>query len=200
MTLHTGPGCSISNNGMFSGTITTPNCYVNAPGQSANAGCQITTTNTQSYGAGFSANGGGVYVTEWTSESINIYFFPRDNIPSDISSSSPDPSTWGTALASFSRCAIDSFFKDQQIVRLRHSPLALRTFILIQAFTRRSSTRHSAATTPEPCGRATRSAERKHRPASPLSKITLLPLQRRTGRSTLCRSTNRVAGLCQRQH
>src|SRR2546423_13817757 len=75
MTLHTGPGCSFPNNGRFSGSMTTQNCFVNAPGQSTNAGCQITTTNSQSYGAGFSANGGGVYATEWTSESINVHFF-----------------------------------------------------------------------------------------------------------------------------
>jgi hypothetical protein len=119
MTLHTGPGCSISNNGTFSGSMTTSNCYVNAPGQSQNAGCQITTTNPQSYGADFNANGGGVYATEWTSQSINIYFFPRSSIPSDISNGNPDPSTWGTALASFSGgFNIDSFFKDQQIVRV----------------------------------------------------------------------------------
>jgi hypothetical protein len=127
MTLHTGPGCSMSNNGGSSGTMTTPNCYVNAPGQSTNAGCQITTTNTQSYGAGFNAMGGGVYATEWTSEYIDIHFFPRGNIPSDISSGNPDPSTWGTALASFSggNCGIDTFFKNQQIVSFHHPQTVL---------------------------------------------------------------------------
>ena len=79
----------------------------------------MSATNPQSYGAGFNANGGGVYATEWTSQSINIYFFPRASIPGDISSGNPDPSTWGTALASFSGGVnMDSFFKDQQIVRV----------------------------------------------------------------------------------
>ncbi len=102
---------------MFSGSITTPNCFVDAPGQSTNAGCQIDTTNTQTYGAGFNSNGGGVYATEWTSQAINIYFFPRSGIPSDIASGDPDPTTWGTPVASFSGgCEIDSFFNNLNIV------------------------------------------------------------------------------------
>lgn len=117
MTLHTGPGCSITNNGMFSGTIETPNCDINGAGQPTNAGCQIDTTNTQTYGNSFNSDNGGVYATEWTSASINIYFFSRSSIPSDISSGTPDPTTWGKALASFSGgCNIDSFFNNHQIV------------------------------------------------------------------------------------
>ncbi|KAF6233426.1 hypothetical protein HO173_008358 [Letharia columbiana] len=30
-----------------------------------------------SFGDGLNANGGGVYATEWTSEQINAWFFPR---------------------------------------------------------------------------------------------------------------------------
>ena len=118
MTLHTGPGCSIKNNGAFSGTLTPDtNCDINAAGQATNAGCQIDTTNQQTYGSGFNAAHGGVYATEWTSASINIYFFGRGSIPSDIASGSPDPTTWGKPLAGFSGgCEIDSFFKNQQIV------------------------------------------------------------------------------------
>ena len=117
MTLHTASGCSITNNGVFSGSITTSNCYVDAPGQGTNAGCQIGTTNTETYGTGFNSNGGGVYATDWTSQSINIYFFPRSGIPSDITSGDPDPTTWGTPVASFSGgCEIDTFFNGLQIV------------------------------------------------------------------------------------
>lgn len=58
MTLHTGDGCSLSSSGSMTGTLSTSNCYVNAPNQYANQGCGISTGNTQTYGSGFNANGG----------------------------------------------------------------------------------------------------------------------------------------------
>ncbi|KIX01399.1 uncharacterized protein Z518_09125 [Rhinocladiella mackenziei CBS 650.93] len=117
MALHTSAGCSIANNGLFSGSITTPNCFVNAPDQSTNAGCQIVTPNEASYGTGFNQGQGGAYATEWTSEAISIWFFPRSAIPSDISSGNPDPSNWGSPTASFSGgCEIDQYFNNHQIV------------------------------------------------------------------------------------
>ncbi|KAK1057884.1 hypothetical protein LTR74_013798 [Friedmanniomyces endolithicus] len=117
MTLHTGPGCSITNNDAFSGSIDTANCDVNAAGQNKNAGCSIGTTDTQSYGSGFNANNGGVYATNYDSSAISIYFFPRGSIPSDISSGSPNPSNWGKPLAQFQGgCDIASKINDQQIV------------------------------------------------------------------------------------
>ncbi|RAL00521.1 glycoside hydrolase family 16 protein [Aspergillus ibericus CBS 121593] len=116
MTLHTSDGCTINNSG-FTGTLTTDNCYVDAAGQSSNAGCGITDPSTESYGTGFNANGGGVFATEWTSSAISIYFFPRGSIPSDIATGSPDPSTWGTPVASFAgSCDIDEHFTGMQII------------------------------------------------------------------------------------
>ncbi|OQU94025.1 hypothetical protein CLAIMM_00447 isoform 1 [Cladophialophora immunda] len=117
MTLHTASGCSITNNGMFSGSVSTPNCDIKAAGQATNAGCQISTPNDATFGSGFNDGQGGVYATEWTSSAINIWFFARSAIPSDISSGSPDPSNWGQPLASFAGgCNIDEFFNDNQIV------------------------------------------------------------------------------------
>lgn len=116
MTLHTSDGCSIENSG-FSGTLDTSNCYVDASGQSANSGCAIQNSNTQSYGSGFNNAGGGVYATEWTGDAISVWFFPSSSIPSDISSGSPDPTGWGTPAAKFAgSCDIDSHFNDLQIV------------------------------------------------------------------------------------
>jgi hypothetical protein len=118
MTLHTDAGCSITNNKEYTGTMTTTNCDVNAAGQALNAGCQINTPSTLSYGSGFNAQGGGVYATEWTSEAISIWFFPRGSIPSDITNGSPNSAGWGEATANFSGgCDIDSHFQNQQIVR-----------------------------------------------------------------------------------
>lgn len=117
MALHTSSGCTITNTG-FTGTLATSNCYVQAPGQSENAGCGINAHDSQSYGTGFNNAGGGVYATEWTSEAISIWWFPRSAIPGDITSGNPDPGAWGTPVARFAGdCDIDSHFGPHQIVR-----------------------------------------------------------------------------------
>lgn len=117
MTLHTSDGCSVGSSG-FTGSVSTSNCYVEASGQTANAGCAVLDSSTQSYGDSFNQAGGGVYATEWTSDNINIWFFSNSSVPSDITSGSPDPSGWGTPAASFggSDCDIDSHFNELQIV------------------------------------------------------------------------------------
>ncbi|KAL9105314.1 MAG: hypothetical protein Q9227_009481 [Pyrenula ochraceoflavens] len=117
MTLHTSSDCSMSSGG-FSGSLNTKNCDVNAAGQATNAGCGIDSSSTASYGDGFNSANGGVYATEWTSNGISIYFFPRGSVPSDISGDNPDPTGWGLPAASFgsSSCDIDSHFKGLQIV------------------------------------------------------------------------------------
>lgn len=118
MTLHTSEGCTISSSGDFSGSIVSTDCWVDDPNQSDNEGCQITTSNTETYGSGFNANNGGVYATDFQDAAISIYFFPRGSIPSDITDGSPDPSGWGTPIAQFtdSSCDIQSYFTDLQIV------------------------------------------------------------------------------------
>ncbi|PWY87009.1 hypothetical protein BO70DRAFT_378613 [Aspergillus heteromorphus CBS 117.55] len=117
MTLHTSENCTISADSGFTGTLSTDNCYIYAADQSSNAGCGIDATNTDTYGTGFNANGGGVYATEWTSEAISIYFFARGSIPSDITDGSPKPASWGTPLAKYKgSCDIDEHFSGMQII------------------------------------------------------------------------------------
>ncbi|KAL6249579.1 hypothetical protein RBB50_003432 [Rhinocladiella similis] len=117
MALHTNAGCSISNTGGFSGTLETANCDVQAPDQASNAGCSIRSGDDSSFGAGFNSNGGGVFATEWTSDAISIWFFPRGAIPSDISSGSPDPTGWGLPQGQFKgACDIDDKVHNQQLV------------------------------------------------------------------------------------
>lgn len=119
MTLHTSDGCSITNDGDFSGTMTTSNCYVDAPGQASNAGCDIQDQNTQSYGTDFNAIGGGVIVMEWTWYDINIWSFPRGTTPSDLAAGTPDPSNWKEPVAQYrGDCKIPNHFANMQIVGL----------------------------------------------------------------------------------
>ena len=175
MTLHTDAGCSITNNGKYTGTMTTSNCNVAAAGQSTNAGCQINTPSSASYGTGFNSNGGGVYATEWTSDEISIWFFPRSAIPSDITSGSPDPTGWGTATASFSGgCDIDSHFQNLQIVcSFTKLPYRLQLILVLH----RCLIRLSAETGLVAFGLLTLHAPRRHLPAR-LSFRTTLQLSR----------------------
>ncbi|KXJ95544.1 family 16 glycoside hydrolase, partial [Microdochium bolleyi] len=113
-TLHTASGCSFANSGAG-------NC--NAPGDGTKGCTQPGFDNALSYGDGFNSIGGGVFATEWTSEAIRIWFFPRNApVPGDLNSPSPDPSTWGPPAAQFlgspgqDGCDIDSHFREHRLV------------------------------------------------------------------------------------
>ena len=102
MTMHTSEGC----------TLVEKNCQ-------GNQGCAAIGGGSSSYGTGFNSAGGGIYATEWTSDSINIWFFSHGGAPSDIHSANPNPSGWGNPTTSFvggSGCDIDSHFMNNNIV------------------------------------------------------------------------------------
>ncbi|KAH8152347.1 uncharacterized protein LAJ45_03774 [Morchella importuna] len=116
MALHTSDGCSINGSGQ-SGTLISNNCYVYAANQSTNQGCGIQDTRTSSYGTGFNNIGGGVYATEWNSDFIKIWFFPRNAIPANVLSTTPEPTGWGTPVAVFQgSCDINSKFISHKII------------------------------------------------------------------------------------
>ncbi|BGP26757.1 glycoside hydrolase family 16 protein [Rhodotorula toruloides] len=117
--LHTTNGCSISNSSSsnFTGTLTYGNCDTSA---NANSGCTILDPRTSSYGAAFASNGGGVYATEFSKNGISVWFFPRANVPSDLSSNSsaPNPTGWGEPVARYggSSCDVPTFFAPQHLI------------------------------------------------------------------------------------
>lgn len=53
---------------------------------------------------------------EWTSQHINVWFFPRNNIPSTIQSGEPDVSKFGQPMANFLGCDLDNYFYNHAIV------------------------------------------------------------------------------------
>ena len=61
---------------------------------------------------------------EWRDAGIRMWFFDRDNVPSDIpadvsdQSTKPDPSKWGEAIADFpsTNCDISSHFQNLSII------------------------------------------------------------------------------------
>ncbi|KAG5925583.1 hypothetical protein E4U42_004162 [Claviceps africana] len=115
-TLHTKPGCFVSNHGAMASTkFASADCGA----EGTSAGCGQHTADNQNYGDGFNAAGGGVYATEWTSDHIAIWFFPRSKIPQDIKAENPKPSNWGTPVARFvggPSCSIDGHFANNKLV------------------------------------------------------------------------------------
>lgn len=118
MTLHTNAGVTLANTtSSMTGTIVTDNCDVDASND--NAGCQIADPTTMpSFGVPFNKNQGGVFATEYTSEAIRIWFFPRGNIPTDVSAGTPNPSSWPEPNALFENASgnLDSHFCELQII------------------------------------------------------------------------------------
>lgn len=114
MTLHTTDDCSMSVKRKETGTVQADNCW---NGTNDNAGCGVQ-GEASSFGSSFNSNGGGVMAMELRSAGIRIWQFGRSSIPSDIVSQSPDPSSWGEALADFpaTDCNIGSHFKNQSII------------------------------------------------------------------------------------
>ena len=109
--LHSGTGCTVANTGSAVGSVlTNANC---------NTGCSQSTTDNQAYGDGFNAVKGGVYATQWTTAGIAIWFFPRANIPADITAGTPDPTTWGKPLTNFvdsGSCDFATHFKSNRFI------------------------------------------------------------------------------------
>ncbi|KAI5812390.1 beta-1,3-1,4-glucanase [Pyronema omphalodes] len=116
MALHTSDGCTVSGTG-GTGTVQSTNCYVQAPGQGNNQGCQTHDYRTNSWGDGFNRNGGGVYAMEWNSDFIKIWFFPRGQIPADALSGNPEPASWGKPVGMFQgACNINQKFNAHKII------------------------------------------------------------------------------------
>ncbi|KIM25375.1 glycoside hydrolase family 16 protein [Serendipita vermifera MAFF 305830] len=117
MALHTVSGCTQAEGITQTGTTNVRSCDGNS---SSGAGCTVVDPSTNSYGAPFAAAGGGMWVTEFATTGVNIWFFSRANIPSSLSGSpsSVDVSTLGTPTGSWpaSSCNPAQFFKEQELV------------------------------------------------------------------------------------
>ncbi|KAF2870962.1 concanavalin A-like lectin/glucanase domain-containing protein [Massariosphaeria phaeospora] len=128
----------------FSGFLVTDDCDVNAADQSKNKGCSIaapahapgssnsstsssssTPSSLATYGTAFNAAGGGIYALEWLPTSIIVWFIPSSSssttnplYTSLLTTSSPDPSTFGVPIARFQGhgCDMAAKFRDLKIV------------------------------------------------------------------------------------
>ncbi len=55
---------------------------------------------------------------QWVNNGISIWFFPRNDIPSDISSDGPLPDQWGTPMAFWpgTDCDTSTFFNSHSLI------------------------------------------------------------------------------------
>lgn len=115
MTGHTAPGCSASfPASAFTGSDLSNDCNTAI---NNNQGCSTVDTDSRSYGAGFNAQGGGVYAMEWTALYIQVFFWPAGQAPGDVFSDNPEPWKWGRpAFLLQGGCDIDQHFANHQIV------------------------------------------------------------------------------------
>jgi len=117
MGLHTADGCTQANPVQSSTLINSTVCNAAA---NENEGCIVTNPSTESYGEGFASAGGGVFVTEFSTAGISVWFFPRSDVPSGISSNSSSISTdvLGTPVGNWPNggCNINKFFTPQSLV------------------------------------------------------------------------------------
>jgi len=93
------------------------------PANNSSAGCGNTMP-SGSYGKSFNANKGGVYVSWLTTGAVKIWWFPRNNIPADITNGRPNPNSWvQPATTQFvnanGNCDVGKYFKKQTIVSCR---------------------------------------------------------------------------------
>lgn len=117
VTWHTGPGCNLTPNDNFTGSVVGE---LDCDGTiSGNPGCGITEWSSASYGPYFDSQGGGVFAMKWDEEGIAVWNFYRAAIPEDITDgNSPNPSGWGQPAAQLSPqgCNPLSFFSNHSII------------------------------------------------------------------------------------
>lgn len=115
-TLHTNPGCTTSNSTPehpFSGGLTRTSCAT------ADGGCGIIDGNSTfpEYGSAFNNQSGGVYVSRFDSTGFYVWVFPRDRVPLDITSGTPQPDTWDQVPAAYfstESCEYSEYFSGNQ--------------------------------------------------------------------------------------
>lgn len=114
MTLHTTSGCSMGVKRNETGKVIQTSC-LNSTNE--NAGCGVSGS-SGSFGADFNTAGGGIMAMELRTAGIRMWQFGRDAIPTDLSSGTPDPTTWPEATADFpnTNCDISNHFRNQSII------------------------------------------------------------------------------------
>ncbi|KIK50587.1 glycoside hydrolase family 16 protein [Collybiopsis luxurians FD-317 M1] len=119
ITMHTGAGCTLTTGQAITGTTVDSELTCESGG-SNNNGCPTKDPDTSSFGAGFNSAGGGVFAELWDpSVGIKVWRWSQGSVPEDITSKSPDPSSWGNPVSFIPNgqaCGIADHFKDHNII------------------------------------------------------------------------------------
>jgi len=114
VTMHTNGGCSLATGQAITGTVIGTTCDSTV----TNNGCA--TTDPNGWGTEFNAAGGGVFVKVWDPDyGIEVFHFPQDKVPDDITSKCPDPTSWGNPVSFIPNgdlCNIGEHFQNHQII------------------------------------------------------------------------------------
>jgi hypothetical protein len=89
--------CTHSPHSAETGSTDVQDCT--APGPANNSGCGVLDPSTESFGQNFANAGGGVFAAHLDGSGVRLWFFPRNTIPSDITSGTPDLAGWPTPSA-----------------------------------------------------------------------------------------------------
>ncbi|KIK43528.1 glycoside hydrolase family 16 protein [Suillus luteus UH-Slu-Lm8-n1] len=121
VTWHTAPGCNLTQNTSFTGTIVQTNYTDNLQCDAFinnNAGCGVLEWSHASYGPLFDEANGGVFAMNWDENGIAVWSFYRATIPLDITQGEPNPSNWGEPVAALSTqsCNITNYFANHSII------------------------------------------------------------------------------------
>ncbi|KAF9051066.1 hypothetical protein BDZ89DRAFT_1107789 [Hymenopellis radicata] len=119
--LHTSPGCTMNDARPQNGRPVSSNCD---SAVNYNQGCGVAFKESNSYGSGFNANGGGWYAMSKTLASgVKVWFWPRDcsDVPDevrDFGCDTIDIDKWGQPDASFppETCDQPSHFNEHNII------------------------------------------------------------------------------------
>ncbi|KAH9022296.1 concanavalin A-like lectin/glucanase domain-containing protein [Lactarius hengduanensis] len=115
--VHTQPGCTVVNATQTSTLVNTTDCSYQV---NSNSGCSTGVPDPRSFGAAFAAAGGGVFVTEFATTGISVWFFSRSDVPSSLqdNSSSIDTAAFGVPVVNIppTGCEIERFFQAQNLI------------------------------------------------------------------------------------
>ncbi|KAF2641542.1 hypothetical protein P280DRAFT_426200 [Massarina eburnea CBS 473.64] len=114
--------CALEDRNKGTGTVMGRDCWISLDGvsdsgEAAKRGCK-TQAPEGTFGEEFNRKGGGVWGLQLETDGIRAWYFPRDNVPKDLATGSPDPEAWGKPVMEFGpgTCDVGAAWKKMRII------------------------------------------------------------------------------------